>query len=419
MKVFKFGGASVKDASAVKNVGNILALYKNEPVFVVISAMGKMTNALERLTHAYCQGNDAKVKELYEVVKEFHLEIVKELLQGQKGHAYDDIENILLELECLLESDPESSQDYIYDQIVSYGEIISTKIVSVYLNEAGVKNRWMDCRNFIVTDNRHREGVVDMLATEAIISKKLLPIAKKQLLISQGFLGRSNDLSTTTLGRDGSDYSAAIFAYGLNADSVTIWKDVAGVMNADPKRMPDAQLFSSLSFKEAIELAYYGANVIHPKTIQPLREKNIPLYVKSFYQPTEAGTLINAQGEAHTAPIFIHKENQVLLSIATKDFSFIVEEHLSEIFAVFSKLNLKINLMQASAISFSVCVNNEADKIKTVVETLNKTFEFKMNEGVELISVKNYNQQAIEKISEGRQILLEQKTRLMDQFVIK
>ncbi|MSQ79047.1 MAG: aspartate kinase [Flavobacteriaceae bacterium] len=420
MQVFKFGGASVKDAEAVRNAGSILARYEGQPVLVVISAMGKMTNAFERLAEAYFRQTD-EIAARYAEIKDFHQNIINGLLKCKDDRTFDDIDNLFLELDCLLETDkePNSSFDYIYDQIVCFGELISTRIVSAYLNENGQRNRWMDCRNFIFTDNNHREARVDWEQTSELISKKLLPIAKKQLIITQGFIGRGQDLTTTTLGRDGSDYSAAIFAYGIDAESVTIWKDVAGVMNADPKRMPDAVMFDSLSFKETIELAYYGANVIHPKTIQPLLKKNIPLYVRSFFEADAPGTLISNEGDDHRKPIFIFKSEQVLISLYTRDFSFIVEEHLSTIFKVFGNLNLRVNLMQNSAISFSVCVNHDPEKTQQIQKILQKDFEVVCNLGVELISVKNYTKESIDRIIGGREVMLEQRSRSMDQFVVK
>lgn len=364
MRVFKFGGASVKNAEAIRNVGTILNAFGGEEVLVVVSAMGKTTNALEALALAYFQNNQDKYTKFKEV-KSFHDEIIKDLLNGKSVRAYDDIENLFIELECEIEGKPQIGFDQVYDQIVSYGEIFSSRILSTYLNEAGVKNRWMDAQNFIITDNTYREGKVNWNRTSHLIGSKLLPIVKKQMVVTQGFIGKNQDNFTVTLGREGSDYSAAIFAFGLHAASVTIWKDVAGVMNADPKLFPDAIKIETISYPKAIEMAYYGATVIHPKTIQPLQSKNIPLFVKSFVDPSAAGTTVGVENETiKQLPTIIKKGKQVLLSFSTKDFSFIAEENLSKLFSVFASFKIRINVMQSSAISFSVCVDDEEDKIE-------------------------------------------------------
>ncbi len=417
MRVFKFGGASVKDAKAVRNVGNIISRYSDEPLLVVVSAMGKMTNAFEKLIDSYYY-RKPDIMQNYQAIKDFHQEIINNLLVDQRSETYDDIDNLFLELECILETPAESGYDYTYDQMVCFGELISTRIISTWLNGHAIKNRWMDCRNFICTDANHLEAHVDWPATEEIIQKKLLPIVKKQLVITQGFIGRSADLSTTTLGRDGSDYSAAIFAYGLGANSVTIWKDVPGVMNGDPKKYEGAELVNHLSFKEAIELAYYGANVIHPKTIQPLRQKGLPLYVKSFYEPDLKGTEINNNEEPNSQSFYIHKDQQALLSFSTKDFSFITEEHLSQIFNEFKQYNIRVNLMQNSAISFSVCVN-ASGHLEEALEKLKTSFEIDVKNNVELLSVKNTTFEKNTSMLKNKTILLEQKNQDMVQYAVQ
>lgn len=419
MKVFKFGGASVKDAEAVKNVANILRSYANEPVLVVVSAMGKTTNALEALAHAHYNNDKETKQKLYKEIKQFHDEIINGLLQDTNSFAYNDIENLFIELECLIEAESEGSYDFNYDQIVSYGEIFSTRIVSTYLNESAIKNRWIDARNFINTDGTFREGKVDWNLTSSIIEKKLRPIVLKQLVVTQGFIGQNREHNTVTLGREGSDYSAAIFAYGLGANSVTIWKDVAGVMNGDPKKFPLAVKLDELSYTHAIEMAYYGATVIHPKTIQPLQSKNIPLYVRSFINPDAAGTVVSNQAHEKFIPTFISKSNQVLLSISSKDFSFIVEDNLSGIFNMFAEHHIKINLMQNSAISFSVCVDNKGEELEKLKGELNFNYNVRANNQVELLTVMNQDEQSIKQALEGKQVLLEQKTRATVQFVLK
>jgi aspartate kinase len=419
MRVFKFGGASVKDASAVKNVANVLSLFKNEQLLVVVSAMGKTTNALENLATAYYKKQKTK-NTIYKEIKTFHDGIIAGLLKNKNSHAYDDIENLFIELECLLETKPEGTFDYNYDQIVSYGEIFSTRIVSTFLNESGVKNRWMEAPNFIRTDNTYREGKVNWEQTTDMISKKLKPIVAKQIVVTQGFIGRTTENTVATLGREGSDYSAAIFAYGLGAESVTIWKDVDGVMNGDPKKFNNAVKLDALSYSHAIEMAYYGATVIHPKTIQPLQSRHIPLYVKSFINPKGKGTTVATNIKEKNIPTYISKTDQVLLSISSKDFSFIVEDNLSGIFSMLAAHRIKINLMQNSAISFSICVDNQPpEQLALLKKDLSTLFNVRSNEGVELLTVMHYEEKALKTAIGKREILLEQRTRHTVQFVLK
>jgi aspartate kinase len=418
VKVFKFGGASVRDAAAVKNVAGVLSLFQKEQLLVVVSAMGKTTNALEQLAEAYYKKLKTK-HALYNEIKSFHDSVIAGLLQNPNSNAYDDIENLFIELECMLETKPESSFDCVYDQIVSYGEVFSSRIISAYLNETGHRNRWMDAQNFIATDNTYREGKVDWEITQEMIAKKLRPIVNKQMVVTQGFIGRSQDLKTVTLGREGSDYSAAIFAYGLDAESVTIWKDVEGVMNGDPKKIKNAVKLDALSYTHAIEMAYYGATVIHPKTIQPLQSKHIPLYVKSFINPKGKGTTVSTKAKEKNIPTYISKQDQVLVSISSKDFSFIVEDNLSGIFSLLAKHRININLMQNSAISFSICVNNKPEQLAELKKELSKHFVVKSNEGVELLTVMHYDEKGLKKVIGSRNILLEQRTRTGVQFVLE
>lgn len=418
MKVFKFGGASVKDAEAVKNVAKVLSSFSDEKLLVVISAMGKTTNMLEKLVDSYFKSTDSKQSN-FEDLKEFHYKIINQLLPQTQSNAFDDIENLFIELECLLEAEPDNTYDYHYDQIVSYGEIFSTKIVSAFLNEAGIKNRWMDAQNFISTDNTYREGKVNWSLTNEKIAKTLSPIVQKKMVITQGFIGRNSANSTVTLGREGSDYSASIFAYCLDAQSVTIWKDVAGVMNADPKRFAEAVKITGLSYNRAIEMAFYGATVIHPKTIQPLLNKEIPLYVKSFLNPNDEGTTVGvSKEEEDKVSTYIFKQNQMLISIASKDFSFIVEENLSSIFLLFAKNGIKINVMQNSAISFTVCVDYNEIKCNLLIQELEENYKVKSNINLELLTISNYENADIKKYSENRKILLEQRNRRSLQLVL-
>jgi aspartate kinase len=418
MRVFKFGGASVKNAEAVKNVGNVLKVFGGEEVLVVVSAMGKTTNSLELLAQAYFK-NDPSKYTLFKEVKKFHDEIISGLLITKESQTYTDIENLFIELDCELENVADSNFDKVYDQIVSYGELFSSKILSAYLNESGIKNRWMDAQNFISTDNTYREGKIDWEYTQLLISKKLKPIVKKQMVVTQGFIGKNKDNFTVTLGREGSDYSAAIFAFGLDAEQVTIWKDVAGVMNADPKKHEDAIKIDAISYPSAIEMAYYGATVIHPKTIQPLQSKKIPLFVKSFLDPTADGTIVGIEKDAENLPpTIISKSNQALISISSKDFSFIVEDNLSNIFTVFAALKVKINLMQNSAISFIVCLDNETHKIDKLLKNLGNAYNLSIKEGLELLTISNYTENSLKKLLDGKHILIEQKTEKNIQVVV-
>jgi aspartate kinase len=419
VRVFKFGGASVKDADAVANVARIIQMHAGSELLVVVSAMGKTTNALERLAKAYYEHATQEKNKIYAEIKQFHDEIISGLLKTKNSHAYDDIENLFIELECLLESEPDEAFDYYYDQIVGYGEIFSTRIVSTYMNENGIKNRWMDARTFISTDATFREGKVNWEHTCLLIDKKLKPIVHKQIVVTQGFIGQNNDKQTTTLGREGSDYSAAIFAYGLKAESLTIWKDVAGVMNADPKKFKEAVKLDELTYTHAIEMAYYGATVIHPKTIQPLQSRHIPLYVKSFIDPEAKGTVVYDGVKEKRIPVIIVKSNQVLLSISSKDFSFIVEENLSRIFSIFAEHKVRINLMQNSAISFSICVDEAGEKIERLKSELSIHYQLKSNEPVDLITINNYDEQTLAQTKLNREVLLEQKTRATAQMVLK
>lgn len=420
MKVFKFGGASVKNAEAVQNVAHILKHFLGEPLLVVVSAMGKTTNALERLTEAYVTKDEKQKQEILLEIKRFHDEVISGLLSGKGSHAYDDIDNLFIELECLLETPVEGNFDYNYDQIVSFGEIISTRIVSTYLKEAGISNRWIDSRNFIQTDGTYREGRVDWDTTAGIIAKKLKPIALKQLIVTQGFIGQSPDKQTVTLGREGSDYSAAIFAYGLDAESVSIWKDVSGVMNADPKRLPKAVKVDGLNYNTAIELAYYGATVIHPKTIQPLKSKNIPLYVRSFLNINEKGTEVStSQKEDTSLPFYIFKDQQTLISLSTRDFSFIIENHLKDIFAILNEYGFRVNLMQNSAISFSFVVNDKPKHMPALIDRLSQDFQVAVVHNCQMLTVRNPEHAQLDELIAGKSVAMEQRGSHVWQLVLE
>ena len=388
MKIFKFGGASVKDAAGVRNVASVIQQFGGSELLVVISAMGKTTNALEEVIH-HCFHQTGKAQESLQKVFAYHDEILENLFQGDDLFGKNDIKNLYLELECFVDSpNIQDDYDFLYDQIIGFGELISTKIVSNYLLSQKIANQWLDARNFIITDSRHRDARVQWEATERLVQNRLLPIARKNLIISQGFIGRGFTGETTTLGREGSDYSAAIFGSLMGAESITIWKDVAGVMNADPKKFADAELIDGITYSDAIELAYYGASVIHPKTIQPLQAKGIPLYVRSFLQPEAAGTKVYADGKALEVPCKIHKSNQLLLEISTKDFTFIAEDHLKEIFASMSVNKVRANMMQNSALEFRCVIDNKENRhepLKQALEGLG--LQVKIQGDLDLLSI--------------------------------
>lgn len=428
MKVFKFGGASVKDANAVRNVATILKRYPKENIIVVISAMGKVTNALERLTDAFYYKKEDPSKILAEI-KKYHFDILDQLFPDKIHPIFDELSNTFVELDWAIEEVPSTNYNYDYDKIVSIGEIVSTKIVSAYLNEYGVSNKWWDVRDFIQTDNTYREGKVDWELTQSLVDKYLIPTLTPStktknkeegvIIITQGFMGGTSENFTTTLGREGSDYTAAILGYTTNAESVTIWKDVPGVLNADPKWFDETKKLEQISYQDAIELAYYGATVIHPKTIKPLQNKKIPLYVKSFLNPENTGTIIDDVQSPLPIPSFIFKVNQVLLSISPKDFSFIMEENLSEMFKLFAERQVKVNVMQNSAISFSISVDNDEHKLPELIKTLQKDYRVLYNDDLELITIRYYDQATIDRVTVGKKILLEVKSRYTVQLVVK
>jgi len=370
MRVFKFGGASVKDANGVKNLVSVLEQVGHEHTLIVVSAMGKTTNALENVIEAYINDKSKFEEKLIDVIN-YHEAILDDLFE--RNHAvYDRINELFLELKTLFKSNKSPDYSFIYDQVIGYGELVSTTIISYYLNEKKFKNNWLDVRNLIKTDNYYRHANVDWENTITTISQS---VNKSILNITQGFLGSDSNNFTTTLGREGSDYTAAIFAFCLNAESVTIWKDVPGVLNADPRYFDDTQLLERISYTEAIELAFYGASVIHPKTLQPLQRKEIPLFVKSFINPLNKGTIVSKEeGVTPKTPCFILKQNQVLLSLSTLDFSYVVEENVSDIFNLLHKYKMKVDVIQNSAISFSVCFDNRYDNLEKLLLHLKAKF---------------------------------------------
>jgi len=413
MNIFKFGGASVKDAEGVRNLASILERIKEYNPVVVISAMGKTTNNLEKVARSFYLKLDNAFEELNKV-KLFHTTILSELFK--KGHpVFDEVTNLFVEVEWALEDEPRPDYPYEYDQIVSIGELVSTTIVSAYLNEIGLKNTWLDARDLIKTDNKHQDANVDWELSSQLIKKN---IRGEHLTITQGFIGCTSENFSSTLGREGSDYSAAIFASILDAKKLVIWKDVPGLLNADPRYFPNPIKVEKLSFQEAIELAYYGASVIHPKTLQPLKAKGIPLEIRSFVNPETEGTWIADSVE--TVPktaFYILKKNQTLLSIAALDLDFIVENHLAQIFSVLAKYNAKVNLIQNSAVSCSLAVDVDPLQVQTLIEELSKNYRIKYNTGLELLTIRHYNQGSEQSILKDKEIILSQENRTTKQVL--
>ncbi len=412
MKVFKFGGASVKDADGVRNVSSIIKRFDDQMV-VVVSAMGKMTNAFEDLVYLYFNNKDIGAQ--LSTIKNYHINIVVELF-GEQG--VDILEEWFDVLEAKLETEPSLNYDFEYDQIVPFGELISTHILSTYLNQVGLGNQWLDVRKMLRTDDVYRSAGVNWELTTRLM-QEALTFDNYRLYVTQGFIGSTENNLSTTLGREGSDYTGAIIAYALNAESLSIWKDVPGVLNADPRWYPNAKMIDELSYWEAIELTYYGAQVIHPKTMKPLQNKQIPLLVKSFMDPTLNGTIIKASEQAESLdPIYVLKRNQTLISVSPKDFSFIMEENLSEIFQIISKHRLKINLMQSSALNFSVFVDH-CDWIKNVMEELDQHYGVLYNSDLELVTIRHYNEAAIDEIMADKEIVDSQVSRKTARYVVK
>lgn len=417
IKVFKFGGASVKDAESIINTARIISLYPDEKIAVIVSAMGKTTNTLEVLLNSYMEKKDDCAEILLQI-KKYHLDIMKQLFSDAADPVYKEVDTVFLQMEQQLQETPSDSYDYEYDQIVCMGELMSTLIVSAYLNRNNIKNKWLDARTILRTDNTYRDAKILWTETTSH-SQKHIDFSRERIYLTQGFIASTKENLSTTLGREGSDYSAAIIAYCMDAKDVTIWKDVPGVLNADPKRFKDTVKIDELTYYDAIELAYYGASVIHPKTIKPLQNKNIPLYVKSFLNPSAEGTIVKDGLNPKLIPSFIFKINQVLITISPKDFSFIVEENLRDIFQIFSDLRVKINVMQNTAISFSVSADNDQRKIKKLIAALEINFKVKYNTELELITIRHYDQPTVDRVSAGKEILLEEKSRHNIQLLVR
>ena len=411
-RVLKFGGASIRDSSKIENVFSILSSYNDEKIIIIFSAIANVTNLLEELVDLYLMNDLRKQHKLVEI-HQIHLNIVKDLFE--KNHSiYNELNSLIDELRVIIDKKPESGYSFIYDQIVSYGELMSTKILNDYLNLRKFNCILLDARDLVKTDSKYQNAKIDWSSTKKNIKKIKLDTP----IITQGFIGSNTSNQTTTLGREGSDFTAAIFANILNADEVIIWKDVNGVLNADPRYFNDTILLSNLSYSEAIELAFYGAKVIHPRTIQPLQEKHIPLSVRSFININEPGTVIAEIKNNKPITSYIVKENQVLISISDINLSFIVEEHLSWIFSVLSKYDISVNLMQNSAVSFSVCVDNKKNKVLDLVTELSTKFKVYYNNKVKLFTIRHYSENSINKVIDGKSVLLEQKSRNTVQYVV-
>ena len=418
MKVFKFGGASLKDAAGVQNVASILQRFSTEKIVIVVSAMGKTTNALEEVVAAYVK-QTGEAQALYEAFKERHYAIMRDLFDAS-DEVFTIINDTFVEGDWMLEEKPSDNYDYLYDQIVCMGELVSSKIVAAYLNKVNLKTTWLDARDVVATDNTYREGWVIWEKTQANAQKIVPPMFEQgNFVITQGFIGSTSENFTTTLGREGSDYSASIFSFCLNAESMSIWKDVAGVLNADPRLFENTIKLDRLSYREAIEMTYYGASVIHPKTIKPLQNKNIPMFVKSFLDPEAPGTEISSDLEETYPPIIVVEKNQALLHISTLDYSFVAEHHMARLFAKAADLRIFVNMMQNTAISFTICVGNVPDRIEKFIKAISDEFKVKTQEGLELITIRHYNQETIDSLKKGKMVLFEERIRNTMHMVVK
>ena len=418
IRVFKFGGASLRDAERVQNVAAILKKYANERLLIVVSAMDKTTNALEKIVAAHA-GKTGKAYELLEDIKAFHYKMTETLFENP-NEVNAALHDTFVEIEWVLDEEPHTQYDYMYDQIVGVGELVSSRIVAAYLTSIGLKTHWLDARDIIKTDNLYREAWVNWEETVENAKNIAMPNIKQgQFVLTQGFIGSTSENFTTTLGREGSDYTAAIFSYCLDARDMSIWKDVPGVLTADPRLFENVSKLDRLSYKEAIEMTYYGASVIHPKTIKPLQNKSIPLYVKSFIHPEGEGTLISSQVEDKYPPLVAVERNQAVLYISTRDFSFVAEHHMSYLFNKIAEYRLQVNMMQNTAISFAICVNNIDDKIHQFAAGIQHNYSVIIDEGLELMTIRHYNQQTVTSLLDGKMVLLEERTPSTIQVVVK
>jgi aspartate kinase len=416
MQILKFGGASVKDADGVRNLEKVLNIVGTKKTLIVISAMGKTTNAMEKVIDHYFNSKH-QLQSSIQDVKKYHNAILLDLFENESHEVFKVVSNLFQELSDFFSRNKSPDYSFVYDQTIGFGELVSTTIVSYYLNHKGVQNSWLDVRELIKTDNYYRDAKVQWEATQSKISSA---VNGNILYITQGFLGSDTNNFTTTLGREGSDYTAAIFAYCLNAKSVTIWKDVPGVLNADPRYFENATLLHSLSYEEAIELSYYGASVIHPKTLQPLQRKEIPLFVKSFLNPKNNGTKVGKALElSPKVPCYILRDNQILISVSSLDFSYIVEENISHIFKLLHLHKMKVRSIQNSAISFSVCMENKYDHLEPLILQLKAKYDVKVDLDVKLYTIRHYNAEAIDEIEKNKTVLMKQITPEIVQLITK
>lgn len=420
MKVFKFGGASIDSIERIKNTASILQPHKREKILVVVSAMGKMTNALEKVTDAFFEGRKNDALQLFQQIKDAHLNPLKYLVALHWQEAEKQLKDFFTEAEWLLHDKPVRKYDYYYDQIVCTGELLSTSLISHYWNEAGIKNKWIDVRDIIRTDNNFRDAGIHWELTTQKINSNIQPLFKEyDIIITQGFIGATDENESTTLGREGSDFSAAIFANVLNAESLTIWKDVEAVMSADPQQFPEAKNIPSLSYTEVIEMSYYGAQVIHPKTIKPLQNKNIPLYVRSFLRPELPGTVINNKKNTRLPPIVVLKKDQVLLQLTSKDFSFVGEKLFSQFSELLAALKIRPNLSQNGAIHLWYCVDNRLEKIDQLASDASGLCDVQLEKNLTLLTIRHYNEEIITHLTSDKDILLEQKTKETIQILMR
>ena len=422
MRVFKFGGASVSTNDRILNVAGIIKAEGTENLVVVISAIGKTTNALEKVAEAFYANQREVSKSLFENIRQEHISFVHALYDTEdaRSHAVDQLSSFFTEAEWMLHDQPVKKYDYYYDQIVCLGELLSTRLISDYFNSVGLGNEWIDVRDIIRTDNNFRDATIDWQVTAENVTLTLNPLlTKKKLIITQGFIGATDENESTTLGREGSDYTAAVFANLLNAESQTIWKDVPGVMNADPKQYTNAEWLPALNYNEVIEMAYYGAQVIHPKTIKPLRNKNIPLYVRSFLQPSTSGTLISNQQPETLPPVIVFKQKQVLIEFSSKDFSFVSEGLTTVLLEIFASVKFRPNLTQIAAISLLCVVDAQEEKIEELLQRLKEIFEVKITTGLRLVTIRHYNPGIISELLSGEKKLLQQQTRETIQVLVE
>lgn len=420
MKVYKFGGASINSVERIKNVASIISQHAGEKILIIISAMGKTTNALEAVVNAFYEGKKEEALELFEQVKNNHLNTLKYITTLQWQPAVDQLKDFFTEVEWLLHDKPVRNYDYYYDQVVCCGELFSTAMVAWHLKENGMNVAWVDVRDIIRTDNNFRDAGVDWGFTKQAITDQVQPLFEKHnIVITQGFIGATDENESTTLGREGSDYSAAVFANLLPAGSVTIWKDVEAVMNADPKQFTDAINIHQLSYAEVIEMAYYGAQVIHPKTIKPLQNKGIPLYVKSFIDPTLLGTSISNEHVKGLPPIIVLKEKQVLMQFKSKDFSFVEDKPVDDLHHIFRKIKVKPNLTQNTAISLLCCFDEHAEKTGQLASEASEIFDVIVEKDLTLLTIRHYDEATIEKLTSGKKVVLTQQTPVTVQVLMK